>query len=208
MASRHATQITLEVDDRQVLQMFNKFSSEKPERLRIAMINSMREVGLTAVNRFMNAARLTNYNTGFTIGTAGSKLNVRSGRLARSLIGGFSSLGAMAGEREGIRKIKTGKIGIEGIFGTTVPYGAIHEYGGETHPTVTAKMRRWAWAMWYLSGKTLDMYKGIALTRKSQLDIRIPARPYLEPAVDRSRLRVFQFFQKAINDIIEESGGG
>ena len=30
-----------------------------------------------------------------------------------------------------------------------VPYASMHNYGGETHPTVTPKMRRFAWAMYY-----------------------------------------------------------
>jgi len=66
--------------------------------------------------------------------------------------------------------------------GARMPYAAIHEYGGTTHPRVTAKMRAWAWAMFK---ETEDsMYKGIALTKKSKLDITIPPRPYLRPAID------------------------
>ena len=69
-------------------------------------------------------------------------------------------------------------------IGPQAEYGAIHEFGGEVHPRVTNAMRRWAWAMYYETGEGL--YKGIALTEKAQLNITIPARPYLRPALDEN----------------------
>lgn len=51
-------------------------------------------------------------------------------------------------------------------------YARIQDKGGTTRPTVTKRMRGWAWYMFY---KTKDeKYKGIALTKKSRLTVRIP----------------------------------
>ena len=62
-----------------------------------------------------------------------------------------------------------------------VNYAQIHNEGGTVHPTVTDKMRRFAWAMANKSkGESQgDMWKGIAMTRKSRLDIDIPQRKFM-----------------------------
>lgn len=75
-------------------------------------------------------------------------------------------------------------------------YARIQDTGGVTHPKVTDKMRRWAWAMhykefgretrglglrgsarkgaWATWGAT-NIYKAIALTKKDKLTVKIPA---------------------------------
>jgi len=59
-----------------------------------------------------------------------------------------------------------------GIGGTqSVPYAKIQDEGGTTHPRVTKRMRGWAWFMYRKTDD--DMYKGIALTKKSKLDVVI-----------------------------------
>lgn len=81
-----------------------------------------------------------------------------------------------------------------------VLYAPIHNWGGSTHPTVTDKMRRFAWAMFYKeagikrakSGKTkrkkmaaasenprASRWKALALTKKTKLNIRIPQRQFI-----------------------------
>lgn len=81
-----------------------------------------------------------------------------------------------------------------------VPYASIHNYGGETHPTVTPKMRKFAWAMYYntsgigkkpSTGKKTgnrrknaaspqaEMWKRLALTKKKKLKVRIPKRQFI-----------------------------
>lgn len=77
-----------------------------------------------------------------------------------------------------------------------VPYAAVHNEGGtiNTHPTITKRMRRMAWAKVYaLSGvkgkgklpKDLPsgakMWKALALTKKTKLNItaRIPRRQFI-----------------------------
>jgi phage gpG-like protein len=63
------------------------------------------------------------------------------------------------------------------IKSTGVPYAQIHNDGGTTHPTVTKKMRRWAWAMYFETGD--PMFKNIALTKKTKLDVKIPQRKFM-----------------------------
>ena len=96
-----------------------------------------------------------------------------------------------------------------------VPYAAIHNEGGTitTHPTVTPKMRKMAWARVYATAgikkskkkkgklpKELPAearkWKALALTKKAKLDIKatIPQRRFLESAE----------LTKKINDKIEE----
>ena len=77
-----------------------------------------------------------------------------------------------------------------------VPYAAIHNYGGtiNTHPSVTKKMRRFAWAKFYsLAGvkkgekipkdvpPEASKWRALALTKKTQLNITadIPQRQFI-----------------------------
>jgi len=83
--------------------------------------------------------------------------------------------------------------------GTDVIYGRIHEKGGTTHPTVTKKMRGWAWYMYGKTGE--DKFKGLALTRKNRLTIKLPARPFLSPAVKDNLPK----FKLTVQNILRES---
>lgn len=80
-----------------------------------------------------------------------------------------------------------------------VKYAAIHNEGGTviTHPRITPKMRRFAWAKFYEAGggkksqkgrETSDaaMWKAMALTKKTTLTIksRIPRRRFIGPSRD------------------------
>lgn len=76
-----------------------------------------------------------------------------------------------------------------------VPYAAIHNDGGDitTHPTVTQRMRKYAWHMVYaLSGKRkgepqaelppeAQKWKALALTKKTRLTVKahIPQRQFI-----------------------------
>lgn len=78
-----------------------------------------------------------------------------------------------------------------GLVGTgvggmqSVKYAKIQDEGGITHPTVTAKMRRWAWAMFH---ETKDeKFKWLALTKKGKLDVRIPASKWFSGVIDSRR---------------------
>lgn len=80
-----------------------------------------------------------------------------------------------------------------------VLYAPVHNWGGTMHPTVTPKMRRFAWAKYFqaigappkeISHKALVtrkvslnkeamMWKGMALTKKTKLSIKMPQRQFL-----------------------------
>lgn len=66
---------------------------------------------------------------------------------------------------------------------TRVPYAAIHNRGGTTHPPVTAKMRRYAWAQHYREAgddkKKDTLWKRLALTKKKNLTVTIPKRQFM-----------------------------
>lgn len=83
------------------------------------------------------------------------------------------------------------------------PYSRIHNEGGITHPKVTPKMRKWAWANYYeqvgkvttnkKTGRSyqswssdksakINFYKAIALTKKTQLNVTIPKRQFMGKA--------------------------
>lgn len=66
---------------------------------------------------------------------------------------------------------------------TDVSYAAIHNQGGSTHPTVTPKMRKYAWARHYQEAgkdkKKDTSWKRLALTKKGRLTVRIPQRKFM-----------------------------
>ena len=79
-------------------------------------------------------------------------------------------------------------------------YAPIHNWGGSTHPSVTNKMRRFAWAMFYrtagikrgappksrkkrneeaANNDEANKWRALALTKKKKLKVRIPQRQFL-----------------------------
>lgn len=63
------------------------------------------------------------------------------------------------------------------------PYASVHNEGGETHPTVTPRMRKYFWAMYYERGgegsQEAERYKWLALTKKKKLRVKIPQRKFI-----------------------------
>lgn len=101
-----------------------------------------------------------------------------------------------------------------------VPYAAIHNEGGDitTHPTVTARMRKYAWHMVYsLAGvkkkgklpkelpEEAGIWKGLALTKKKNITVhaKIPQRQFMG---DSAELRAK--VNKIINDSIQKIKDG
>ena len=81
-----------------------------------------------------------------------------------------------------------------------VDYASIHNSGGVTHPTVTPKMRRFAWYRYFVAGggktkapdrteanETAEMWKRLALTKKTKLTVRIPNRQFIGPSAALTR---------------------
>lgn len=80
--------------------------------------------------------------------------------------------------RDSIRSpIKTRSMVVFAAGNNRVNYARIHNEGGTTHPTVTDKMRGYAWAQWRHTGAS--KWRGIATTKKSQLTVNIPRRRYM-----------------------------
>ena len=165
-----------------------------------------RKVGVTAVNHFkqnfrdggwldngLHPWKRTRRQEGNGKDAKYSPLNSRRNHMMRSIQASTSP----------------GQVTIE----DPVPYAAIHNDGGDitTHPTVTERMRRYAWHMVYsLAGikgkgklpkelpKEAEKWKGLALTRKSSITVHahIPQRQFMG---DSAELRV------KVNRLINES---
>ena len=82
---------------------------------------------------------------------------------------------------------------------TTVPYAPVHNYGGtvSTHPRVTPRMRRYAWARFFAAGggkgrqapEEAAKWRALALTRKQRLTVRarIPQRKFMGESRELSK---------------------
>lgn len=58
-----------------------------------------------------------------------------------------------------------------------MPYARVQFLGGETHPSVTQKSRRFFWMMFFRTGD--ERWKWMALTKKQRFLVRIrPANPF------------------------------
>lgn len=91
---------------------------------------------------------------------------------------------------------------------TRVPYAAIHNSGGVVNPTVTPKMRKFAWAMHYKESggdkKADTMWKRMALTKKTKLRIKIPKRQFMgsTPGPELSK-KITDNFERRITKILK-----
>ena len=95
---------------------------------------------------------------------------------------------------------------------TDVPYASVHNNGGVLRPKVTAKMRKFAWAMYYKEtggkkgkGSAKDnKWKALALTKKTQLSVSIPQRQFM-PAKASPELiqKIEQRIDKDLKAIIQ-----
>lgn len=118
-----------------------------------------------------------------------------------------------------------------GVGGTqSVKYAQIQDKGGTTHPRVTDKMRKWAWAMHYamfpreirgmgLRGRerkgaqatwnNTSFYKAIALTKKSVLDVTIPASNWFTGVIDARQPILGEMMKpEAVLQVAERMVGG
>lgn len=105
-----------------------------------------------------------------------------------------------------------------------VPYAPIHNWGGKTSPAVTPKMRRFAWAMYYqAAGKPkagtkgrksaekapngeltpeAQMWRGLALTKKKRLQIKIPKRQFIGQSRELEE-RIHADFEKQLETVLK-----
>jgi len=92
----------------------------------------------------------------------------------------------------------------------TVPYAKIQDVGGVTHPTVSARMRAWAWFMY---GKWKEeRFKWLALTKKGTLDVTIPASRWFTEIVERREPILADMMSKTavlrLAEMLASSSGG
>jgi len=190
-----------EIDDSEAVRRLAKIKDIREARafLREALTDSMRHVGLVATSKYMVQTRARFGKGGdvrITGRKRGKKLNIMTSRLMRSLIGAGSFAQGGAGARETIKKIQVKTSEVVGEYGTRVPYAAIHEFGGITRPHVIVPKR-----------KKFLVFRGrdgrLVFARKvNHPGSRIPARPYLGPALRDSKQKIVEFVRNRMNQYL------
>lgn len=96
--------------------------------------------------------------------------------------------------------------------GTKVPYAKAHNEGETITIPVTPQMRKFAWAMHYKTAKTAnrkkdvglsyqaDGWKGLALTKKQTLIIKLPKRQFMGHS-NLLNSRLMESFKKAFGNL-------
>ena len=98
-------------------------------------------------------------------------------------------------------------------------YAGIHNQGGTVSPTVTPKMRRFAWYMYYkVSGRNskgqkgkkksqaraapqAEFWRNLALTRKQKLAVKIPKRQFIGESAELTQRINEKIKQEIINTL-------
>ncbi len=172
-----------------------------------------RKVGVLAVNHFRQNFRDS--------GWMDDGLHPWKQTLRQKQGGPDAKYGPLTSRRNHLMRSIQSKPGMgEVTIENPVPYAARHNDGGDitTHPTVTARMRRFAWHMAYslagVKGKgklpkdlpdNVQMWKGLALTKKNKITVKahIPQRQFMG---DSKELQVK--VNKAINESLEKIKDG
>ena len=150
------------------------------EAVKSALGEAMDLVGITSQGSFWIKGRGS-----ADFATHPSKLTVRTGRLIRSLTpqGGAFTL---TGQREQIRTVQVSGETVVGVFGTRVPYAAIHEYGGTVQqPAYTHR----------------NLFGRGIVAQMPARSVTVGARPFLEPALKQATPRIVGIFAKRIRSL-------
>lgn len=126
-----------DVDSREFDKALQDMRRRIPGAIRHSMSDSMHLVGNVAVSKYMDNPGAVRTSEGFRPSRKriSDKLHIRTSRLARSLTDNFVfSGGAIPGTLEGIRRILHDGDEYIGEYGSSVPYAAIHEFGGTVTP--------------------------------------------------------------------------
>lgn len=114
---------------------------------------------------------------------SGQVLHQRSGALKRS---GYTAFEENYDEIAGIVGFGSGASTSQ----NTVPYAAIHEFGGEINiPAVEGKPM-----VFEKAGQTVFTNRHVAFT------VHMPARPYLGPSIEDNRAGILTRLQQAVNE--------
>jgi hypothetical protein len=115
------------------------------------------------------------------------------------------------------------QLGVGTGYGTiNVKYAKIQDEGGTTHPTVTDRMRRWAWYAYgvqtgfqrkmlkrevggisgakaqRLGRLSASKYLGIALTKKARLDVHIPASGWFTRVIEYREPYLYAYMSPSV----------
>lgn len=151
-------------------------------------------VGTEGVNHF----RQSFFDEGFMDATI-DKWLPRSKKYGNDTKDGKAILTQTGDLGDSIQYQKTAS-GVE-IF-SDLPYAAIHNEGGTIKITVTPKLRKFAWAMWFESGKTNNMWRGLALTKNTEILVKVPKRQFVGDSEELDR-KVMEKIERELDRIFE-----
>jgi len=174
------TDIYLEIDvDRAIQQLTGpQFRNILAKYLQAGIVEAMDIIGQTAVSDFMRLGQVEWRNKGGPVvaRTQRRYLNIMTSRLSRSILGV-----PYQGQWEYIRDVKKRRNEVIGIMGSRVPYAAVHEFG--------------------IRFVHRNLYgRGIRAV------INIPPRPYLKPAMQKSRKKVERAIRRRLVIGLEKMG--
>ena len=102
--------------------------------------------------------------------------------------------------------------GYQGIVGTgvnrkvSVKYADIQDKGGLTKPEVTARSRKFFWAMFFKTHD--DKWKGMALTKKTMFNVFIPRSHWFTSVIESRQSLLAEMLKPAnVLNIAEKLGG-
>lgn len=131
-------------------------------------------------------------------------VQVLRGRIDKAIASGEYGIKTNTGDlrRSLATAVVDEKGGVIGIVGSALIYSRIQEMGGVTRPkpTVTPRLRAWAWAMYYETG--IEMYKAMALTKKMYLEptVKIPAHWYMRNSFIAVKEQILSVLNKSIGE--------
>ncbi len=82
--------------------------------------------------------------------------------------------------------------------GSKIPYAKAHNEGETIHVPVTKEMKKFAWAMHYKTKD--DKWKGLALTKKKTLSIKMPKRQFMGHSTKLNAI-IMDSFKKAFKNL-------
>lgn len=185
------------VENRAAIEKIRRFAGLSAKYIFLAVSQSQDVIGQRAVGDHMKLASYDSDSN--TIAPRGSKdeaLNIRTGRLARSIGAQADFSASGTGSREHYRKVVFDGSRFVAKMGSNVPYAAVHEFGYSKR--ITKRQRGFFWYKYYETKN--EMWLALALSER----YNIPARPYLGPAADASGDDVRRIFRDRILERIEE----
>jgi hypothetical protein len=127
---------------------------------------------------------------GGEVGVTAVKLHILKQRLFKT--------GALL---ESVKAVKINQFRVDIIVDRV--YAAAHEYGATIIVPVTAKSRRFFWAMYFQTND--DKWRAMALSKKTSFVVEIKARPYVRPALKQERFSIIAAIQSELLNVIKRA---